>query len=35
MIERSSEVMDTALVGNNFLPVPSKNSYIWKKKSDL
>ena len=32
MIERLSEAMGAALVGNNFLPIPSKISFHMKKK---
>ena len=34
MIERLSEAMGAALVGNNFSPIPSKFSFHMKKKSD-
>ena len=33
MIERLSEAMGAALVGNNFSPIPSKFRFTWKKKS--
>ena len=32
LIERLSEAMGTALVGNNFSPIPSKISFNMKKK---
>ena len=32
MIERLSEAMGAALVGNNFLPIPTKFQFTWKKK---
>ena len=34
LIERLSEAMGAALVGNNFSPIPSKFSFHMKKKSD-
>ena len=34
LIERLSEEMGVALVGNNFSPVPSKFSFHMKKKGD-
>ena len=32
LIERLSEAMGAALVGNNFSPIPSKFHFTWKKK---
>ena len=34
MIERFSGAMGEALVGNNFVPIPSKISFHMKKKGD-